>query len=150
MTAWAEGPSCGWNRRGCRGRLHAAVRSTIHGRPRVTSTAFSRPHAKPAAGRSDRAPGDLVRRVQSLPGEVVTSALVVTVFPDRRKDVLLALRAEPGVSLGEVFGDCVPVVLQTQTAQGGEALVERLEGLGGVALVSVVRIDFCEEPDGSS
>ena len=81
---------------------------------------------------------------------MVTSALVVTALPDRRKAVLFALTEEPGVTVGEPFGDCVPVVLETATAQAGETMVERLEQLDGVALVAVVRIDFPEEPDGSA
>ncbi len=81
---------------------------------------------------------------------MVTSALVVTAFPERRQEVVVALGVQPGVTVGEPFGDCVPVVLEAATAQGGEAMVERIEQLDGVALVSVVRIDFPEEPDGSA
>ncbi len=81
---------------------------------------------------------------------MVTSALVVTALPDHRQQVLAALKDQPHVTVGEPFGDCVPVVLETATAQAGEAMVERIEGLDGVALVAVVRIDFPEEPDGSA
>jgi hypothetical protein len=88
----------------------------------------------------------ILRRTVFMP----LASLVVT-LDDRtplRQSALGRLVADPCVELGEPRGAYLPIVVDTATAEEGEALVESLLTTPGVLGVDVVGIDFSIDEEG--
>lgn len=79
------------------------------------------------------------------------SSLVVT-LESSSCGVLAELARDPRVTLGELQGLHLPVVLEAPTLEESEAVVEGLARRAGILFVDVVTVDFSDavaEPEGS-
>jgi hypothetical protein len=79
------------------------------------------------------------------------SSLVVT-LEGRSRDVLDELARDPRVTLGELQGCHLPVVLEAATLEESESVVEGLTRRPGILFVDVVTVDFSDvvaEPEES-
>jgi hypothetical protein len=74
------------------------------------------------------------------------SALVLKLSdePGERQRAVLALGEDPRLLLGALIGSRLPVVAETDSLQGGEALSEQLRETEGVHLVDVISVDFSD------
>jgi hypothetical protein len=74
---------------------------------------------------------------------MVVSALVVMLPANTtsRADVLARLMCDPRIGLGDLVGDFLPIVTETDHALEGANLVEELCELAGVR-IDVVALDF--------
>ena len=75
-------------------------------------------------------------------------ASIVLTLDDRKlpwEGVLAEIAQDPRVELGSARGRCVPAVLDTASAQEGEALVQSFFEKEGVLFVDVVAVDFSED-----
>lgn len=77
--------------------------------------------------------------------EMPISGLILTTRPGSEACVLDALRAVPGVTLGEPMGSRVPLVAEAPTLRAARDLTETLMRMDGVAFVDVVSVDFQDE-----
>lgn len=77
------------------------------------------------------------------------SALVVTlsIQPDRANRVLRELEAHPQITVGELNGQKLPIVLDTPSVREDEAAFEWMNHLADVDHVDVVYIDFGDSED---
>jgi hypothetical protein len=74
------------------------------------------------------------------------SALVLKLSdePEERQRAVLTLGEDPRLMLGTPIGSRLPVVAETDSLQGGEALYEQLREIEGVHLVDVISVDFSD------
>jgi nitrate reductase NapAB chaperone NapD len=81
----------------------------------------------------------------------VTSGLVVTLEPDSPETVaaLAAIRAAPGLTVGERDTCRLPVALETDGHEASERCCDWLRALPGVAGVEVVFVHWDEVEDGA-
>lgn len=78
---------------------------------------------------------------------MIISALVVTLSTDPcdRASAIAALARDSRLTTGDVVGDRLPVVAETESAVGGAELCDELGGRRGVIRVDVVAIDYSLE-----
>lgn len=81
------------------------------------------------------------------PMPIASVVLTTASDPPLRTHALAQLLADPRIELGELQGDYLPAVLDTATAEEGEALACELEAIVGVLRVDVVGINFDDEGD---
>jgi hypothetical protein len=74
------------------------------------------------------------------------SGLVLTLSSDtdRRNAALGKLDAEPNLTVGELDGVFLPVVVEAESAGACIEVCERLFAVPGVEMVSVAHVDFAE------
>jgi hypothetical protein len=84
-------------------------------------------------------------------GPIVTSGLVVTLEPGScaADAALAAIRAAPGLTVGEPDIRRLPVALETDGAEASERCCDWLRALPGVAGVEVVFVHWHEVEDGA-
>jgi hypothetical protein len=75
------------------------------------------------------------------------SALVITLDDDEgaRTMALAHLEGDARITVGEMYGVRLPVVLETESLLEGEALATALMDTPGIAFVDVVSVDFSSE-----
>lgn len=76
---------------------------------------------------------------------MIVSALVVTVDAARRAEALVALVGVAHLTVGDLPGPRIPVVLEAASAEEAESITEGLLGAPGVVFVDVVEVHFAEE-----
>ncbi|MFT5679176.1 MAG: nitrate reductase NapAB chaperone NapD [Myxococcota bacterium] len=75
---------------------------------------------------------------------VLSAVLTLTGSNDRRQAILSALSAEPRITLGDVHGHRLPVVLESRDRDEDKALWCWTAGLSGVLAAELVFADFSD------
>lgn len=78
------------------------------------------------------------------------SAVVISLdsSPSRRAAALEALGAHPALTLGDLQGNQLPAVIETDTiGQGVDVVREQLHAIEGVVFVHVISVDFSDMED---